>query len=241
MGEENDDAEIEGSPNHDTNDAGKGIGNSSFHQSHSSLVLDITDGSGSMGEDIIGDLGDVKISGKNASCNQIMPPRRPRVRQTTETTMIMSNKSQNVHDFFTVPIEIEAEENGVEGKDIDIENFSDQKPTSWGRGISDDFKNTIAKNWRQELSNFRVKTLAVSLFLFFACIAPAVSLLIFLLAFTFHCPIYLKCQLFLVMYGLRLLSVRCTQRLPIIVSAQSKCFLEQRVVEFYLHCLEVNQ
>ena len=45
----------------------------------------------------------------------------------------------------------------------------------WGRGIAADVRRTLAKNWRRDMTNLNCKTLAVSFFLFFACIAPAIT------------------------------------------------------------------
>ncbi len=45
----------------------------------------------------------------------------------------------------------------------------------FGKGIVEDFKRTVGTNWRKEMSNFNQKTIAVSFFLFFACIAPAIT------------------------------------------------------------------
>ena len=45
----------------------------------------------------------------------------------------------------------------------------------WGRGIVADVKRTIGTHWKPEMLNFNQKTIAVSFFLFFACIAPAIT------------------------------------------------------------------
>lgn len=45
----------------------------------------------------------------------------------------------------------------------------------WGRGIAADVRRTLVKNWKRDMTNLNCKTLAVSFFLFFACIAPAVT------------------------------------------------------------------
>ena len=47
--------------------------------------------------------------------------------------------------------------------------------TGWGRGILQDFKTTIGTHWREEMTNFNTKTIAVSLFLFIAVIAPCIT------------------------------------------------------------------
>ena len=39
-----------------------------------------------------------------------------------------------------------------------------------GHAIVDDFRQTIGTHWKSEMTNFNQKTIAVSFFLFFACI-----------------------------------------------------------------------
>jgi ammonia channel protein AmtB len=46
---------------------------------------------------------------------------------------------------------------------------------SWGKGIVKDIRRTIKTHWKQEMTNFNSKTIAVSFFLYFACIAPAIT------------------------------------------------------------------
>ncbi len=41
---------------------------------------------------------------------------------------------------------------------------------SIGKGVVSDFKETIGTHWKSEMVNFNQKTVAVSFFLFFACI-----------------------------------------------------------------------
>lgn len=53
--------------------------------------------------------------------------------------------------------------------------LDDEPSASCGRGICRDFRRTIGTHWKTEMSNFDQKTVAVSFFLFFACIAPAVT------------------------------------------------------------------
>lgn len=48
-------------------------------------------------------------------------------------------------------------------------------PQGWGRGIIQDFRQTIQKYWWQEVKNFNFKTVGVSLFLFIAVIAPSIT------------------------------------------------------------------
>ena len=45
----------------------------------------------------------------------------------------------------------------------------------WGRGIVADIKRTLGTHWKEEMANINCKTLACSFFLFFACIAPAIT------------------------------------------------------------------
>ena len=45
----------------------------------------------------------------------------------------------------------------------------------WGRGIILDAKRTILSHWKGEMININSKTIACSFFLYFACIAPAVT------------------------------------------------------------------
>ena len=49
---------------------------------------------------------------------------------------------------------------------------STQRP---GQGIVDDVKRTLGTHWRAEMTNFNQKTIATSFFVFFACIAPAIT------------------------------------------------------------------
>ena len=44
-----------------------------------------------------------------------------------------------------------------------------------GRGIIEDFRSTVLTWWCSEMTNFNEKTVAVTFFLFFACIAPAIT------------------------------------------------------------------
>ena len=49
------------------------------------------------------------------------------------------------------------------------------KGNGCGRGIVRDVRRTIGTHWVEEMSNLNCKTFAVSFFLFFACIAPAIT------------------------------------------------------------------
>eukprot|EP00539_Tryblionella_compressa_P004564 CAMPEP_0178751798 /NCGR_PEP_ID=MMETSP0744-20121128/10715_1 /TAXON_ID=913974 /ORGANISM="Nitzschia punctata, Strain CCMP561" /LENGTH=172 /DNA_ID=CAMNT_0020405461 /DNA_START=577 /DNA_END=1091 /DNA_ORIENTATION=- len=48
-------------------------------------------------------------------------------------------------------------------------------PMPWGRGIIKDFKECIIGHWWEEMINFNFKTVAVTLFLFIAVIAPTLT------------------------------------------------------------------
>jgi len=64
-------------------------------------------------------------------------------------------------------------------KSIDFLNHGDHYETTMlgncGRAIVADFKRTIGTYWCQEMTNFNQKTVAVSIFIFFAAVAPAIT------------------------------------------------------------------
>ena len=53
--------------------------------------------------------------------------------------------------------------------------FEALRPRNTGQGIVDDVKRTLGTHWRSEMTNFNQKTVAISFFVFFACIAPAIT------------------------------------------------------------------
>mmetsp|Transcript_5040 Transcript_5040/g.10997 ORF Transcript_5040/g.10997 Transcript_5040/m.10997 type:complete len:646 (-) Transcript_5040:24-1961(-) len=55
-----------------------------------------------------------------------------------------------------------------------VSHNSDEK-LGCGKGIIKDFKQTVGTWWCQEMSNFSLKTVGVSIFLFFAAVAPAIT------------------------------------------------------------------
>jgi len=60
------------------------------------------------------------------------------------------------------------------------ESNSDGRPwwnssEMWGRGMMNDFKRTVGTHWKAEMTNLNQKTVAVSFFLFFAAITPAIT------------------------------------------------------------------
>jgi len=46
---------------------------------------------------------------------------------------------------------------------------------TWGRGIKDDWQRTVGTYWLEEMMNLKQKTFAVTLFMFFAAVAPAIT------------------------------------------------------------------
>jgi hypothetical protein len=65
-------------------------------------------------------------------------------------------------------------------RDSDTSGMSEAPATSqrgpgFGRGIVADAKRTLGVHWIAEMRNFNQKTVAVSFFLYFACIAPAIT------------------------------------------------------------------
>ena len=55
-----------------------------------------------------------------------------------------------------------------------VSHHSNEK-LGWGRGIVKDFKQTVGTHWCSEISNFSIKTVGVSIFIFFAAVAPAIT------------------------------------------------------------------
>jgi len=51
----------------------------------------------------------------------------------------------------------------------------DEANGSCGRAILKEYRRTIGTHWREEFTNFNQKTLAVSFFIFFAAVAPAIT------------------------------------------------------------------
>lgn len=49
------------------------------------------------------------------------------------------------------------------------------KGNGCGKGIVRDVRRTVGTHWVEEMTNLNCKTFAVSFFLFFACIAPAIT------------------------------------------------------------------
>ena len=49
------------------------------------------------------------------------------------------------------------------------------EPMRWGKGIVRDFKQTVGTHWLKEMTNFNQKTVAVTLFMYIAVIAPTIT------------------------------------------------------------------
>jgi hypothetical protein len=58
---------------------------------------------------------------------------------------------------------------------VDDNHHGPTTPQTWGRGIVNDIKTTIGTHWREEMTNFNTKTVAVSFFMFIAVIAPCIT------------------------------------------------------------------
>lgn len=81
----------------------------------------------------------------------------------------------------------DASDKGKANSDVisDINNDNDDGPSGHGhhdsgdngcgKGILKDFKTTVGTHWCKEMINFNTKTIAVSIFLFIAVIAPCVT------------------------------------------------------------------
>jgi len=54
-------------------------------------------------------------------------------------------------------------------------HHGDEGPTGCGRGVVKEFKRTVGTWWVAEMTNFNQKTIAVSFFIFFAAVAPAIT------------------------------------------------------------------
>jgi hypothetical protein len=58
---------------------------------------------------------------------------------------------------------------------IDAGRVKLDPPQPWGKGIISEFKKCIIEHWVEEMTNFNLKTIAVSLFLFITVIAPTLT------------------------------------------------------------------
>jgi len=81
-----------------------------------------------------------------------------RERQSTAATVFDINSEENSFFHGTTETNKETKEN-----------------LSWGRGIIVDWNRTVGTYWWQEMTNPEQKTIAVTIFMFFAAIAPAIT------------------------------------------------------------------
>jgi hypothetical protein len=59
--------------------------------------------------------------------------------------------------------------------DNDHDHDHGNNKTTWGRGIVSDFRRTVLTHWVKEMTNLNQTVIATTFFLFFACIAPAIT------------------------------------------------------------------
>ena len=93
-----------------------------------------------------------------------------RNKQDTQKTSAMfeSDNDENLVD--SVPIEPPVEEECA-----DDHHASKHNNNMWGRGVVADFKRTLGTHYKAEMTNINQTVVACSFFLFFACIAPAIT------------------------------------------------------------------
>ena len=95
------------------------------------------------------------------------------------TTEAVSNESgkdidQKMPTMDTVPMGM-AQEFDNEAEAIAVFTDHAGEPARWGKGIIRDFKQTVGTNWVKEMTNFNQKTVAVTLFIYIAAIAPTIT------------------------------------------------------------------
>ena len=62
-----------------------------------------------------------------------------------------------------------------DGNNNDHNDHGNNKKKTWGRGIVSDFRRTVLTHWVKEMTNLNQTVIATTFFLFFACIAPAIT------------------------------------------------------------------
>ena len=115
-------------------------------------------------------------------------PHPHRKKQTTDSTAIVSNKGPNRDSFsgWDISQQVDHGDDGVPDDLTDdggskihaTASLTDQHHTTlqtWGRGIRHDLTSTVGTFWKKEMTNFQSRTLAVTFFLFFACVTPAIT------------------------------------------------------------------
>ena len=90
---------------------------------------------------------------------------------------LLSNKESTFHDESNMDLDPNAAPRADETENSNDEHghHGHHGPQGWGRGIIKDFKQTVGTHWIQEMTNFNMKTVAVSFFLFIAVIAPSIT------------------------------------------------------------------
>ena len=113
-------------------------------------------------------------------------PRRYQ-KQATDSTAIISNQNNpGPNSFFGSTIHAHDDQGDDVPDDLTddggskihvgpMTNDHHSKSEGWGRGIRQDFARTVGTHWKKEMTNMQCKTLAVTAFLFFACVAPAIT------------------------------------------------------------------
>jgi hypothetical protein len=70
---------------------------------------------------------------------------------------------------------LQDDEKSYNGPWITSHDDEDAPSGRWGKAIVTEFRRTIGTHWKQEMTNFNQKTVAVSFFIFFAAVAPAIT------------------------------------------------------------------
>ena len=95
---------------------------------------------------------------------------RHRDKQPSDATATLTTTSATEDAF---PIQIDQADDDHHRNEI---RHDDALPSlGWGRGIILDIKRTVGTWWIVEMTNLNLRTVAVTFFLFFACVAPAIT------------------------------------------------------------------
>ena len=83
---------------------------------------------------------------------------------------------ETMTEFFDDDIPLDNDEIADPKKEMNAETHSsNSRKPSLCENIINDVKQTIGTHWVKEMTNFNQKTIAVSFFLFFAAVAPAIT------------------------------------------------------------------
>ncbi|CAB9515057.1 Electroneutral sodium bicarbonate exchanger 1 [Seminavis robusta] len=113
------------------------------------------------------DLEELQMIGRsrsNEERSECSSTRRKREKQDTARTTV---DNDDVDSFFHGS-------NGDDGEEEEAPN-EELENLGWGRGVVKDWKRTVGTWWWYEMTNFEQKTIAVTFFMFFAAIAPAIT------------------------------------------------------------------